>query len=283
MYQLFDLEGRGCRIAGYHYPCENAQKVVVLIHGIGEHAGRYARVAEYFAEEGIAVVSMDLRGHGRTEGVRGHCAPRKEVLQDIDALIKYAQNLYPEVPVVMYGHSMGGNLTLDYRARGGLNDVPCGYFISAPWIRLVRPVTGILYQIVKLFSKLAPAVAINSACEEEDLGNPEFVRPYKEDPLVHPKVTMLCAYEGFTIGTALEEGTNEDNGKAAHIPCLLMHGSDDKICDVNGSRRFASHQKQKEFVYEELPGYYHEIHNGGPDGLTGEDVIKRAIEFIKGL
>ncbi|MBR1990628.1 MAG: alpha/beta hydrolase, partial [Firmicutes bacterium] len=64
MYQLFDLEGRNFKIQGYHYPCENAEKVVVLIHGIGEHAGRYARMAEYFEKEKIAIVSMDLRGHG---------------------------------------------------------------------------------------------------------------------------------------------------------------------------------------------------------------------------
>ena len=59
-----------------------------------------------------------LRGHGRSQGVRGACAPRKEVLKDIDALIEYAQAFYPGVPIVMYGHSMGGNITLDYRARG---------------------------------------------------------------------------------------------------------------------------------------------------------------------
>ena len=126
MYQLFNLEGRNIKIAGYHYACENPNHVVVLIHGIGEHAGRFARVADHFNKEGIAVVSMDLRGHGRTEGKRGHCAPRAEVLKDIDALIEYTQKLYPGVPLVMYGHSMGGNITLDYRARGGHNDIPCG-------------------------------------------------------------------------------------------------------------------------------------------------------------
>lgn len=66
-----------------------------LIHGIGEHAGRFSRVADYFNHAGIAVVSMDLRGHGRSQGVRGACAPRAEVLRDIDALIEYAQAFYP--------------------------------------------------------------------------------------------------------------------------------------------------------------------------------------------
>ena len=283
MYQNFELEGRNFRITGYHYPCENPEKVVVLIHGIGEHAGRFARMADYFGKEGIAVVSMDLRGHGQTEGKRGHCAPREEVLKDVDALIEYAQKLYPDAPVVMYGHSMGGNITLDYRARGEHNDVPCGYIISAPWIRLVRPVTGVLFQTVKLLSKLMPQMTISQAFPEEQLGNVEYVRPYKDDPKVHPKVSMLCAYEGFTIGTALEKGENEDNGRAKNISCLLMHGTGDKICDIEGSRCFARFQDPEYFTMIEWPGYYHEIHNGGPDGQTGEEVILKAIEFIKGL
>ena len=112
MYKLFDFQKRDCIVQGYHFPCENPNHVVCLIHGIGEHAGRFSRVAEHFNEAGIAVVSMDLRGHGRSQGVRGACAPRKEVLKDIDALIEYAQEFYPGVPIVMYGHSMGGNITL---------------------------------------------------------------------------------------------------------------------------------------------------------------------------
>ena len=283
MYQLFNLEGRNIKIAGYHYACENPNHVVVLIHGIGEHAGRFARVADHFNKEGIAVVSMDLRGHGRTEGKRGHCAPRAEVLKDIDALIEYTQKLYPGVPLVMSGHSMGGNITLDYRARGGHNDIPCGYIISAPWIRLVRPVTGALFQTVKLMSKLAPSMTISQAFPEEQLGNVEYVRPYNDDPLVHSKISMLCAYEGFTIGEALEKGTNEDNGRAKNTPCLLMHGTDDLICDIEGSRCFAKHQNPEYFTMMEWPGYYHEIHNGGPEGRTGEEVINKAIEFIRGL
>lgn len=283
MYQLFDFDKRDKAVVGYHYPCENPTHVVCLIHGIGEHAGRFARVASYFNQAGYAVVSMDLRGHGRSTGPRGHCAPREEVLQDIDALIAYAQAFYPGVPVVMYGHSMGGNITLDYRARGAKNDVPVGYVISAPWLRLVRSVSGPLYHLVALLAKIVPTMTISSSCEEKDLGNVEYVRPYTHDPLVHGKISLRCAYEGFTIGTALEQGTHPDNGRAAKTPCLLMHGSADKICDVEGSRAFAQRQDPAYFTYVEWPGYYHEIHNGGPDGQTGEEAILRAVAFIQQL
>lgn len=285
MYENFEIEGRGVKLVGYHFPVENAKKVVVLIHGIGEHDGRYNRVSEYFAKEGIAMVGMDLRGHGLSEGVRGDCSPRTEVLKDIDTLIETAKKMYPGVPCVLYGHSMGGGLVLDYRARGGLADKVDGYLISAPWIKLVRNVSGGLLTMVRILSKLMPKFKIKSECAEEDLGNPDFVRPYVDDPMVHPFITMRTSLDGFSIGRAIENGTNEDNLKTVGIPCLHMHGSDDKICYVNGSRNFSKlprNANDSAYHFVELPGYYHEIHNGGP-GLTGEEAIKKAIEFIKSL
>ncbi len=288
MLSNFKLEGRGVDIAGYRFDCDNPECVAVIIHGIGEHAGRYQRVSECFNKKGIAVLSMDLRGHGKSEGKRGHCAPRNEVLKDIDALMDYALSEYPNIPIILYGHSMGGNIALDYRFRGGLNHIPSKYIISAPWIKLVRPVSDSLLKVVKLLSRIMPEKAISSNCDEVDLGNLLFVRPYKKDPLVHPYISLLTAFEGFSIGNEIMAGTNEDNLKALETPILIMHGTADKICDIEGSRGFVKVYSEKlskksrentlEFI--EWEGYYHEIHNGGPDGQTGEEVINKAIEYI---
>ena len=280
MYELFDFDKREKAVVGYHFHCENPNHVLCIVHGVGEHAGRYDRMAGYLKKEGIAAVSMDLRGHGRSTGKRGNAAPRREVLYDIDALIEYAKELYPNVPIVLYGHSMGGNIVLDYKQRGDKNGVPVSYIVSAPWIELVQKVTGPLYGVVKVCSKLAPQISINSACNEEDLGNPKFVKPYKEDPLVHDHVTMLCAYEALSIGEALAKGKLPSNGNADNKPLLLMHGTADKICSIEGTRKIAKLQKSDDFEYIEWPNYYHEIHNGGPNA-TGEEVILKIIEFIK--
>lgn len=280
MYDNFAFEKRGRAVTGYHFPCEHASHVMCLIHGIGEHAGRYQRMAEKLAEKKIAVLSMDLRGHGISGGVRGDTAPRREVLSDVDALIEYAQELYPHCPVVLYGHSMGGNICLNYRAAGRKNDVPQKYIVSAPWIKLVMQIPKPLYTCVKAASKIVPKMTISSSFPEEDLGNLEYVRPYKDDPLVHDKISLRCAVDCYDFGNAIAAGDNEDNRGAKGKPFLLMHGDGDKICDIEGSRAVAGRLLGTEgFTYIEWPGYYHEIHNGGPDA-TGDEVIAKIIEFI---
>ncbi len=280
MYENFSFEKRDRAVAGYHYPCENARYVMCLIHGIGEHAGRYRRMADMLAEHDIAVVSMDLRGHGISKGVRGDTAPREEVLADVDALIEYAKDLYPGLPLTLYGHSMGGNICLDYRARGGLNDVPDKYIVSAPWVKLVRDVSKPLYHVVKAAAKVFPKVTISQKFPEKDLGNLDYVRPYSEDPLVHCHISLRCAAQCFDIGGSLFDGTNEDNHRADGKPFLLMHGDQDKICSVEGSRRVAERYRDAPwFTYIEWPGYYHEIHNGGAQA-TGEAVIEAIAAFI---
>lgn len=282
MYDNFILKEVGNsqdKITGYHWPVTNPDYVVCIIHGIGEYAGRYERVAAAMNEKNIAVVSMDLRGHGVTFGTRGHCAPRKDILEDIDDLIKYTEKLYPEKPIILYGHSMGGNITMDYRKRGGLNNKLSGFIVSAPWVELVRQVSGALYITVKSLAKVLPSMTISSGVSEKELGNAIHVRGYEKNPLVHKRISLLCAVDGFITGEKMAEGTLEDNGGADGIPMLLMHGTEDKICSVNGSRKVAAVENCE---YVEWPGLFHEIHNGGSES-TGDEVIEKILQWIQAI
>ncbi len=267
------------KIAGYHWPAENPDHVVCLIHGIGEYAGRYERVASAMNEKNIAVVSMDLRGHGLTFGKRGHCAPRKEILKDIDDLITYAQEQYPGIPLILYGHSMGGNITMDYRKRGSKNAELSGFIVSAPWVELVRKVSGALYVTVKSLAKIIPQMTISSGVSEKDLGNKKNVGDYEANPLIHKRISLECAVDGFITGEKMAAGTMEDNGGAIGIPMLLMHGTEDKICNVNGSRNVAA---VEDCEYVEWPGLYHEIHNGGGES-AGDEVILKMLDWIQAI
>ncbi len=265
-------------LKAYEFSCSSPKYIMCCIHGIGEYFLRYERMASILEDYGIKMIGMDLRGHGATEGKQGHCAPRTEVLSDIDGLLEYAMENYPGIPIVLYGHSMGGNIGLDYRYRGRLNAVPSAYVISAPWIKLVRPVTGALYHAVNLMSKLMPSLTIGSDIDETILGNPKLVTGYSSDPMTHNRISLQTAIEGFSIGNALYDGTWEAKGKGCEKPLLLMHGDADKICDVNGSRKLADNEGEI-CTYIEWPGLYHEIHNGGPES-TGEEVINKTGQWI---
>lgn len=283
MFTNFELPGRDFRITGYSWECENPGHVMCIIHGIGEHDGRYDRMACEMNKAGIAVLGIDLRGHGRSAGKRGDTAPRNEILADIDALISYAEEKYSGLPITLYGHSMGGNICIDYRARGGKNDILAKYIISAPWIKLVRSVPGPLYVIVKGLEKIMPKFALSSGCPKEYLGNsgnPD-VDGYDRDELVHGKITLRCAVECYDTGSAIFDGTLESNGRADGTPTLLMHGDADRICAVEGSRAMAGQNRDNStFTYIEWKGYYHEIHNGGPSA-SGERVIEAIRDYIK--
>ena len=285
MYEEFILrKTEKGNIQGYEWPLEKPRKVVCIVHGIGEYGGRYDRVAEAFRKHGMSVLALDLRGHGGSLGRRGHCAPRKDVLDDVSSLIELAGKRYPGVPLVLYGHSMGGNIALDYRFRGLLNDRPAGYIISAPWIRLVRPIPKALYRTVKLLAGLAPSFTIGSSIDESLLGNPEQVKPFVDNPRVHTRISLQCAVDGFETGLAMENGQCDDDRRAADIPMLLMHGSQDGICDIEGSRRIARRLKERgdKVTYIEWEGLYHEIHNGS-DVSTGDEVIARTVDWTEKL
>lgn len=285
MYEKFTLRKleKGI-IRGYSWPIEAPQKVICIVHGIGEYGGRFDRVAETFRKKGMAVVALDLRGHGDSIQRKGHCAPRRAVLEDVDALLEYAEKTYPGKPIVLYGHSMGGNIVLDYRARGRLNDHPAAYIISAPWIRLMRPVPAPLYKLVKLIARIAPAFTISSDVDEAVLGNPLSVKPYSSNPMVHNRISVQCAVDGFEIGLGLEDGSHPDNMRAAQIPTLIMHGSEDRICDVEGSRRVSSGLAERgdNIKYICWEGLFHEIHNGGKTS-RGDEVIEKMTEWTAAL
>ncbi len=275
--EITDMESH---VKAYEFVCADPLAVICVIHGIGEHFLRYERFADRLSRFGITTLGIDLRGHGNSEGKRGHCAPREAVLKDIDDLLVYASRKYPDLPLVLYGHSMGGNLVLDYRHRGDHNGLPVKYVVSAPWIKLVRGTPAPLVKVVGLLARIAPEMTISSAVDEKLLGNPASVGKYSEDPLVHSRISLATALDGYEIGEALYKGTWPYFGEGKNVPMLLMHGDADSICDVRGSRAVAANEGDI-CEYRELAGYYHEIHNGGP-GFTGDEVIDSIGKWITG-
>jgi len=200
--QILSIECSEGPLTGYSWERENPKAVVCIIHGIGEHAARYERVASLMREEGIAVLSMDLPGHGLSGGKKGHCSPRERILSFVDELIREAGRRYPGVPLFLYGHSMGGNIALDYRRRGELHQVPEAYIVTSPWILLknagaVGPFGPGSWRWEKV---LISQVPVSAGIKPDKLGNK---RNYDSQPgkeMLHNVITVSTALDAIRAG-----------------------------------------------------------------------------------
>ena len=280
MLKEFKLESTALSILGYHWDVDRPLCSICLIHGIGEHAGRYGRMAAMFNAAGISVFAMDLRGHGCSSGKRGHCSPRIDVLSDIDSLLSYADSKLLGKPRILFGHSMGGNIALDYRYRGKLSEELFAYVISSPWINLSRKLPRLMYLATKAVSLVKPDFLVSSGINPAYLGNPEMIRAEKRS-LLHRRISIGTVADCVGIGRKIESGALSQKACGLQKPMLLMHGSDDKICDVNSTRRFAA-MEGPSCTYIEWEGYLHELHNGNNE-KDGTEVIGAVIEWIRGL
>ncbi len=283
MYQEFSLRVKDTVLMGYHWSVDVPEKVVMIIHGIGEHGGRFHRLAREFNQNNMAALSMDLRGHGCSMGKRGHTAPRASILEDINELIQFTKQQYWEVPLILYGHSMGGNLVLDYRSRGEYSHSISAYVSSSPWLVLKRKIPKLMEKGVIFLGKRKPDLLISAGIKPQYLGNKNVLGEILNPHFTHNTISLLTAAENHTLGAALmkgEEPRNQKNG--CHKPLLLMHGSQDPICSVEGSRSFAriAEERGENVKYVEWSGYFHELHNGNRE-KDGREVMGEIIKWVK--
>ncbi len=245
----------GMVLRGYRKDPQGAVKAAAcLVHGIGEHGARYGDMTGHLLRNGIAILSLDLRGHGLSDGRRGHAAPRASVLGDVDAMLLRARECWPGVPVWLYGHSLGGNIVLSHRLFGSTK--PMGTVATSPWLRLVSMPSPILVPIVKRLCRIVPSMTIRNGLSLDGLSHDEAViRAYREDPLVHPHISLQAACDAMDMAEAVLARASEDAG-----PLLLMHGGADPICAVEGSRQLAAGAGSR-CTYHEWPGMRHELHH----------------------
>jgi alpha-beta hydrolase superfamily lysophospholipase len=255
----------GLRLYGYDWQSyqhpESPRAVIILLHGIAEYCGRYEHVAQFYNENDIAVVSMDLRGHGLSEGEHLFIPNTEALFQDIDYLVDEARHRYPSCPAILYGHSMGGNLALSYT----LNRYPnasdqCPYqavIVTGPWIRLAgrlqppRPIGSIIRTIGRFQPTLRFPLRFNPRVISR---NTDIVGAYAGDPYIRRTTTLSLA--GAMGGTAK---MLDRTACIFHIPVLIQHGAADSLTSHEASLKFCNRGKNTEF--KSWPNCYHELHH----------------------
>lgn len=206
-----------------------------VVHGFGEHQGRYNQMIAQLNAADIAIVTMDLRGHGTSEGKRGVCRDYSLILADVGAQISKAASTFPGLPHYLYGHSMGGGIVLRYvsmpeRAKG-----LSGVIASAPLITLPKPLPKAQELAVRLLRKIAPNATIPmpiSGSQVSTLADEQM--RYEADTLNHSKLG---------VGLAIDMVENGDivlsRAKTIALPILLLHAKDDQLTAASGSKDFA--------------------------------------------
>ena len=253
-----------------YWEADNSKAIVVLVHGIGEHCERYDHVAKRFNEHGFSFVSFDLRGHGKSNGKRGHIASYDVMMNEIEMVIKKAMEKYEDLPCFLYGHSMGGNLVLNFGLRKKLNLK--GVLATSPWVKLVNEPSSFKRKMLYFLANITPSVLMDNGLDANDISHDKnVVNDYVSDKLNHSKVSIKLAAEADKAAIwALE------NGSKFPYPLLIVHGTSDKMTSHLGSKEFVEKVGQKANL-KLWDGLFHETHNEP----NNKDVIEYNIDWME--
>lgn len=228
--------------------------VIAHVHGMGEHSRRYDHLTAYWEDRGYASAGFDLRGHGRSEGQRGHTPSYEFLMEDIAIFLGQVAAAWPGLPVTLYGHSMGGNLVLNYVIRR--QPVLAGVIASGPYLRLAFEPPAWKVRSAMWLKWIVPTLSQRTGLDVQALSrDPAVIARYQADPLVHDRITVMFFSEVHSAGESII-----DRAAELQIPALVMHGSADRLTSPAGSVDFVAESSGKASL-KVWEGFYHELHN----------------------
>jgi alpha-beta hydrolase superfamily lysophospholipase len=260
----------GVKIFFRHYPAESERARMVIAHGLGEHSGRYRNVVERMLPKGISVWVPDHRGHGQSEGKRGHVLNFVQYLADLRLSVELAGESRPGgMKCFLLGHSMGGLIALYFAQQyPGFID---GVVASSPALGMAIEIPAVKKILGSLMSFIWPAMTMGN---ELDAGivshDPEVVRAYVADALVHDRVSARF----FTEFLAAME-TVYAQASALKVPTLLQVAGDDQLVNARSSVKFFKQLGLEDKTLHVYEGRYHEIYN------EGEDLRRQVLEDLE--
>ena len=262
----------GLKIATFSNHFKSEKGVIIITHGMGEHSMRYMEMADFYTKEGYTVISFDIRGHGLSEGKRGHTPGYDFLMDNIERVYSQVKKDYPSLPIFLFGHSMGGNLVLNFLLRKP-NSI-CGAIVTGAYLKLGFEPPKWKIILAKLSSSIWPTLSQPTELELDALSrNKEVIRKYENDELVHDRITSAFFINVHFAGQYVIDHANE-----IKTPLLVMHGMEDRLTSPKGSQEFASNAGEN--VHLRIwDGLYHELHNE-PEK---QEIFNYEIEWINKL
>ncbi|MCB1678108.1 MAG: lysophospholipase [Halioglobus sp.] len=229
--------------------------LIVLVHGAGEHSGRYRALGEYFAARGYAVAALDHTGHGRSAGTPGFIRRFDDYLDSLRLFQRQLDRDFPGAPRILLGHSMGGLIGALYLLRHQGEFIAC--VLSGPAIAAQEPPGLGQMLLIRLLGAVRPRLGVLQLDASAVSRDPQVVHDYVNDPLVyHGKLAARKVAELFKAMQRIQR-------QAAQItlPMLLLHGASDTLASPGGSQFLFDHISSEDKTLKIYPGLYHEIFN----------------------
>lgn len=266
----FEFQIAGIKLHGQCYTPKLVKAVVVLVHGLGEHSKRYERtVVPFLTNNSIAVISYDQFGHGKTEGKRGLHPGYTFLLDAVDQMVSRAGKLFPEQPIFLYGHSMGGNVAINYCLQR--TNILKGLIATSPFLRLAFNPPQWKMAMAGVLNKILPSVTMPSELDVNAISRDKNeIIAYQQDPLVHDRVST-----GYSLEIMQQGEWAIEHAQEMETPMLLLHGTNDRLTSYMASEEFANRSMEHvEIVLYE--GAYHELHHD----LDKEKMLEKILSWI---
>jgi len=241
--------------------------ILLLAHGLGEHARRYDHVIERVVGLGLVVYAPDHRGHGRSGGKRIELRDWSEFVDDLHQLSAVATAENPGLDRFLLGHSMGGAIALSYALDH--QDELSGLILSAPAVDVVGGKPRVVVEVGKILGRFAPGIPVETLDAKAVSRDPAVVAAYESDPLVHHGKVKA----GIARGMIIAAESFPARLPSLTLPVLLLHGTEDHLADISGSRMIAAHAGSKDLTLKTYDGLFHEVFNEPEQDKVLDDLV----------
>ena len=248
-------------------PKQKAKKCILIIHGLGEHSGRYEDFGLRLIKKKIGIYSFDLPGHGNSDGKKGHIKKFSEFINATEQALIHIRRNNLECPIVLFGHSLGGLIALNFLIDRESKEVESA-IISSPWIKLAIEVPKYLLNIQRVFKNILPSLTLNNRINPLDLSKDQkIINEYINDKNVHDRISLKLYSEVMDSIELVKEKSDK-----IKIETLIYHGKNDRLISYRGSKEI--NRKINNSEINILNNVYHEPHNDIEKDLVFNKIYK---------